>query len=130
SGLEWGNEGQIYQYRAKDLQTRHTLSAFVSGPILQDRLFFYVAGEYIKVDGGGTEGGGGAADATAASANSVATARTRGWTEYEHKIPRWLGRIDWNISDNHTLSITGLQDRIKEEDTLSGFDYATLSRTG
>ncbi len=130
SGLEWGNEGQIYQYRAKDLQTRQTLSAFVSGPILRDRLFFYVAGEYIKVDGGGTEGGGGAADATAASANSVATARTRGWTEYEHKIPRWLGRIDWNISDNHTLSITGLQDRIKEEDTLSGFDYATLSRTG
>lgn len=130
TGLEWGNEGQIYQYRNKDLQDRQTLSLFASGPILQDRLFFYVAGEYIKVDGGGTEGGGGAADAVASSASVVNTARSNGWTEYEQKIPRWLGRLDWNITDRHQLSITGLQDRIKEEDARSGFDYETLSRVG
>jgi hypothetical protein len=126
----WGNAGQIYQYREKDLQDRQTLSLFASGPILRDRLFFYVAGEYIKVDGAGTEGGGGAADAAAVSANSVATASVRGWTEYEQKIPRWLGRLDWNITDEHMLSVTGFQDRIKEDDTLSGFDYATMTRNG
>ncbi len=130
TGLEWGNAGQLYQYREKDLQDRQTASAFVSGPIVQDRLFFYLAGEYIKVDGGGTEGGGGNADAVASSASVVNTARSNGWTEYEQETPRWLGRLDWNITDNHLLTITGLQDRIKEHDELSGFDYVTLSRMG
>ncbi len=126
----WGKAGQIYQYREEDLYDRQTVALSVGGPILRDRLFFYAAGEYINVEGSGTEGGGGAADANAASNNSVATARVRGWTEYEQKIPRWLGRLDWNISDQHRMSITGFQDRIEEQDNLSGFDYSTLGRVG
>ena len=130
SGLPWGNEGQIYQYRNEDLAERQTVSLFASGPILQDRLFFYVAGEYINVEGGGTTGGGATPNAVASSAGTVATARINGWTEYEQKLPRWLGRLDWNISDRHQVSVTGLQDRIKEHDARSGFDYETLRRVG
>jgi hypothetical protein len=77
----------------------------------------------VQEDGGGT-------NASAASAATVNTARGNGWTEYSQDLPRWLGRVDWNITDNHLLTLTGLQDRRREYDERSGFDYETLGRVG
>ncbi len=126
----WGKQGQIYQYREGNVYDRQTLALSASGPILRDRLFFSVAGEYTDIEGSGTTAGGGSPNGLASSAQQVAQARTRGWNEYEQTLPRWLGRLDWNITDQHMLSVTGLQDRIKEHDDYSGFDYETMSRVG
>lgn len=121
--LAWGNAGQIYQYRNDNKADRKTLSAYVSGPIIKDRLFFFAAGEFIKSDGGGT-------NSVASTAGAVNNARNNGWTSYVDSTPRWIGKVDWNITDNHRLSVTGLQDRTFSHDDLSGFDYTTFDRVG
>ena len=123
SGLAYGNAGQIFQYREDNKSTRQTLSAYASGPIIKDRLFFFAAGEFVDVEGGGTS-------SAASTTGAVNTARSNGWTDFHTQTPRWLGRLDWNITDNHLLSVTALQDRTREHDDRSGFDYATLSRVG
>lgn len=126
NGQAWGNAGQIFQYREQNLSTRQTASAYVSGPIVPDRLFFYAAGEFIRDEGGGTTNPGGIASNQA----NVDVARVRGWTEHTHDIPRWLGKLDWYINDDHHVAVTGLQDRARQHDVRSGFDYATLQRVG
>lgn len=123
SGLDWGNAGQIFQYRQDNKSDRKTVSAYASGPIVKDRLFFFAAGEFVEVEGGGTR-------ASAATAAAVNTARTNGWSEYTDQLPRWLGKIDWNITDNHRIELTALQDRIREDETYRGFDYTSFNRVG
>ncbi len=123
TGNAWANEGQIYQYRRDNKSERQTFGAYVSGPIIPNKLFVFAAGEYIKLDGGGTV-------AFATTAGAVNTARLNGWTDYVYKTPRWSGKVDWYITENHHLSVTGFQDRTKEKDERSGFDYVTLERVG
>ena len=47
-----------------------------------------------------------------------------------YETPRWLGKLDWYINDNHRLELTALQDRNRQHDERSGFDYQTLARVG
>ena len=123
SGQAWGNAGQIFQYRKENLSDRQTVSAYASGPIVKDRLFFFAAGEFIRNEGGGTTG-------VASSTAAVTQARSNGWTEFTDDTPRWLGKLDWYINDNHHLELTALQDRNRQHDERSGFDYATFERVG
>ncbi len=123
SGLPWSNAGQLRVYNKDNTFERKTLSAYASGPILRDRLFFFAAGEFVETDVSGVT-------AIASSATAVNNARRNGWTDSEINTPRWLGRIDWNITDNHLLNVTAIQDRTTEHDDRSGFDYATLARVG
>ena len=123
SGLAFGNANQIFQYRQDNKFERQTLSAYASGPIFKDRLFFFAAGEFVDVEGGGVS-------SAASTTGAVTNARRNGWTDSHVQTPRWLGKIDWNITDNHLLSVTALQDRTFEHDDRSGFDYTTFSRVG
>lgn len=123
SGLAWGNAGQIYQYRKENKSHVLTTSAYVGGPIVRDRLFFYAAGEMIKQEGQGTR-------TVASSATAVATGRNVGWDTYTVRTPRWLGKLDWYITDNHHLELTGFSDRTKRTDDYSGFDYVDFSHNG
>src|SRR5690606_35678828 len=56
----------------------------------------------------------------------VDVARANGWREYNYDIPRWIAKVGWNISDDHRLELTALQDRSREDEDYNGFDYATL----
>lgn len=117
-GLAWGNAGQIAQYQDEGIEEK-SYSAYVGGPIFKDRLFFYAAGEFIQQSDGLVR-------YLASSQNTVDTALASGWREYDYELPRWLGKLDWNITDNHRLEFTALQDRSKEDEDYNGFDYATL----
>lgn len=122
SGLAWGNAGQIYQQKLAGTDYRN-VSLYAGGPIIKDRLFFYVAGEFVQEQEDLVR-------AFASSAAAVNTARTNGWGDYETELPRWLGKLDWYITDDHRIELTGLQDRRREHDEYSGFDYSTFSRVG
>lgn len=119
ASLTWGNAGQLYQYRKENKQHDTTASLYVGGPIIQDRLFFYASGEMIRTEKEGVR-------SFASSATAVNTARRTGWSNTTTWVPRWLGKVDWNINDDHRVEVTGFSDRTKERILYSGFDYVSL----
>jgi hypothetical protein len=72
-----------------------TAALWASGALVQDRLFAYGMIQYAKIDNDGYANRSG-------QANSTST---------RNRQPKWLLKLDWNISDNHILEFTGLSDR-------------------
>ena len=113
-------------YHYKGYQKDATYGFNVGGPILKDKLFFFVSAEHEKTTGIGADSANGL-DNTLGSGPStsnkvspgdlqqvIATATKLGLTPgnfggptgltYDDK--RYLGKIDWNISNNHRASFT------------------------
>ncbi len=96
-----------------------TWGATLGGPIIRDRLFFF--GSYEKFEGQlgfdtGPVGSGAAVEIPRISANAVetfreATQRLYGYDPGSYlngafpvEDEKWLGKLDWNITDNHRAS--------------------------
>ncbi|HEY4090215.1 MAG TPA: TonB-dependent receptor [Luteibacter sp.] len=103
--------GQIFQDRHKNKSWSTEYSAYISGPLIKDKLFLYATGDFIRTEGF-TRG----STAAATDAN------------YTTKTNRYLAKIDWNISDNHLLELTGFSDKTTENREIYGYNYATGSR--
>jgi outer membrane receptor for ferrienterochelin and colicin len=110
-------DGTVYQYYKKDASWRSTVGAYVSGPLIKDKLFVYVDAEMNRREGQGI------GTTTTAGAITSTTARTNGWNEYTYKIPRWLAKVDWNLTDDHHLEFTGVSDKTEYTSQTYGFNY-------
>ncbi len=114
-----GTDGTLRLARQENTQERKVYGAYVGGPIIQDKLFFFAAAEKTETETGGVNG------------FRVGTSNARnGWRETESKIERYMAKIDWNISDNHRLEFTALGDTPEVTNADSGFNYATRQRVG
>ena len=102
--------GELYSRGKGAGQETTTYSAYVGGPIVQDRLFFFLAGEARKVD-------------AISNSNSLSTGRT---TYAETDNPKIYAKIDWNITDNHLLEGTWM----KEKNDYSGYYRSYDIETG
>lgn len=98
------NPGTIYEYNNKDKFWETNIGAYVGGPIIQDRLFFYAAADFTERDGG----------MTPLNVARSSYSATSGWRDYTSKTPRWYGKLDWNITDNNLLEFTAVQDNNTE----------------
>ncbi|MRW93075.1 TonB-dependent receptor plug domain-containing protein [Duganella sp. FT80W] len=110
-------DGKLYALNHLNTDTTRKYGAYVGGPIIQDKLFMFVAVEQTKQDTGKV-------GQTSDSVTSV----DNGWVTDKNTTTRYLGKFDWNISDNHRLEWTTIGDKPVTDETLSGFDYSTLSR--
>ena len=111
-------KGSIYRYRNNDTKTQTTYSGYVSGPLIEDRLFVHLAAEADKTDG--------------VSTNSIESAQ-QARNNYSYSSPKFYGKIDWNINDDNTLEYTRIQNTDRQAGYYTAFDYDTLSegeRTG
>ncbi|HEV7775257.1 MAG TPA: TonB-dependent receptor, partial [Luteibacter sp.] len=108
--------GRLFQYRNESTRWRMAETAYVSGPLIKDKLFFYLTGEAAKQEGvvNGTE--------------LIAPASR--WQNQSIKTPRWLAKIDWNISDSHIVELTGISDKQTQDLTNYAFDYEDVQRGG
>ncbi|WCE03007.1 TonB-dependent receptor [Pseudoxanthomonas sp. JBR18] len=104
------SDGLVYQKRDENSRQEFSYAMSASGPIIKDRLFFYVGGEITQQDRVGVLARPGSA--------------TSGYQASRYDIPRWLAKLDWNITDNHVLEFTGVSDVTKQRVDYYGFTYA------
>ena len=112
-------DGTLRLARAENTQERKSYGAYVGGPIIKDKLFFFAAAEGIDTDEGVVNG------------FRVGTSNANnGWRERQTKVQRYMAKVDWNITDNHRLEFTALGDTPEVANQDSGFNYTTRQRTG
>lgn len=112
-------DGKLRLARAENTYEKKVYGAYVGGPIIKDKLFFFAAAEKTDIEQGLVNG-----YSIATNNNSV------GWRDRDTKIERYMAKIDWNISENHRLEFTALGDTPQASSSDSGFDYATRTRVG
>jgi hypothetical protein len=112
-------DGTLRLAREENTQERKTYGAYVGGPIIKDKLFFFAAAEKQDTDEGLVNG---FRVGTSNAAN--------GWRDRNTKIERYMAKVDWNITDNHRLEFTALGDTPTVSTQDSGFNYANRQRVG
>ncbi len=102
--------GSLYRYRKHNKQWRTIYSAYVSGPLIKDKLFFFAAAELTK-----------------AQSTNVGTV-TNGTVSYSGShTTKFYGKINWNIDQNNIFEGTFLQ---SDSANGSGATYYFDSATG
>jgi outer membrane receptor for ferrienterochelin and colicin len=105
--------GDLYQPKGENRQWITTVSAYAGGPLIKDKLFFFVAGEFEKT---------GQHNVNSVGSNPPASTNT-------YKAPRWYTKLDWNINESNILELTGASDKREGAGTRYNYDYANLQRT-
>lgn len=93
--------GDLYGFRSKDESSSWDTSVSVGGPIIKDRLFVYGIYQLRNSE----------------SDNFGVTS----YNKAKNDDPFWLGKVDWQISDNHLLELTAFSD--KRTTVSTGFVY-------
>jgi len=83
-------------------------SGSLGGALIKDKLFIFAAADWIKQTGDYT-------GPSTVSDSEKDTAKTK----------RWLGKIDWNITDNHIVEFTGIGDTETTDNQLYNYSYQT-----
>ena len=95
--------------------------AYVGGPIIQDKLFMFVAAERIQQKTSGVN---------ESAESSESTLSSIGWLDRKNVTTRYIGKFDWNITDNHRLEWTTIGDKPTSDQRLSDFSYTTFAHNG
>ncbi|WP_395406153.1 carboxypeptidase regulatory-like domain-containing protein [Pseudoduganella sp. UC29_106] len=117
--LNGATDGTLYIRNDQRERTEKMFGAYVGGPIIQDKLFMFVAAEGRKYDQERVNPLGSAGIRTSANVGRS------GWEETNDKIERYTAKFDWNITDNHRLEATLIGDNSKTDRKLYGYDYTT-----
>ena len=96
--------GTLNQYRNDNKQWETTYSAYVGGPLIQDKLFMFLAAETTKTQTNNVE---------------IAANQKVQYNRDEHT--KFYGKLDWNITDSNILELTALNNR---QATGAGSTYA------
>ncbi len=113
-------DGTLLTKRALNRTESLTTGAYMSGPILKDRLYIFANVEETSNQVSGVS-------ATRVGALTSSTA-AQGWSESSNSYPRSTLKLDWNIATNHLLEFTTIRDNAQEAYANYGFDYKTMTR--
>jgi hypothetical protein len=102
--------GTLNQYRNDNKQWETTYSAYVGGPLIQDKLFMFLA-----------------AEKTTTQINNVEAAANQKVQYNRDKNTKFYGKLDWNITDSNILELTALkQNQANGAGKTYDFDNSTL----
>jgi hypothetical protein len=100
--------GDIYDSRHKNKNWSTIYDAYISGPLIKDKLFFYLT-----------------AEAQHDSSKSIGSVDSPYYTSHASSSPKFYGKLDWNINDNNILELTGIQTKIEDTtNNLYNYDYS------
>ena len=106
--------GTAYDSGKNRLSWETVYSAYIGGPILKDRLFFFLSAETAL---GNRNTPGGNPDAGFAHTGS----------KFESDDPKVYAKLNWNITDNHLLEYTYVAEKYKEEGSTYDFDWSSYA---
>jgi hypothetical protein len=98
-----------------------TYGGYVSGPLIKDKLFLFIAAENLNNNTSGVN---------LTTASSAAAIATSGWINQQQQVRRHIEKLDWNITDNHRIELTQLGDNTARDVQLMGYDYASRAVNG
>ncbi|GGA12120.1 Oar protein [Dyella caseinilytica] len=103
-------DGKILDYRNSNSQWEQTYDAYVGGPLIKDKLFFFLAAEADRVD-------------------QQQVGPTTQPYEYNNHFtnPKYYAKVDWNITDSNILSLTDIRSSHQYDGTFYNYDYANRS---
>ena len=97
--------GQIQTGKKQNSDWQTTYDAYVSGPLIKDKLFFFLTAEWQHSSSQyGEPNYGINAVSPSGSANYASTSSIQ---------PKVYGKLDWNINDNNVLELTGVHTQNK-----------------
>ncbi|WP_158882342.1 TonB-dependent receptor [Rhodanobacter sp. L36] len=105
--------GALYDPKSGNDATTTTVSAYAGGPLIKDKLFFFIAAEAERETGN--------------QINSVETTSAPNQT-YRYTDPRWYAKLDWNINDSNILELTGASDKRIGSGSVYDYDYNARTR--
>jgi hypothetical protein len=105
--------GTIYRDRKGNTSWTTSYSAYVGGPLIQNRLYMFLSAESEKQQGASTS-------VVASSAPSI--------NQYKYSMPKMYAKFDWNINDSNILEYSHIQSNESYSGDLYAYDYATGER--
>jgi hypothetical protein len=102
--------GTPYRNRDGNTKWNTTYSAYMGGPLVKDKLYFFLAAEAEKQEGKST--------------SSAAVGQPNN-TYYTYNIPKYYVKVDWNINDSNIVELTGISNKTSYEGTQYVYDYKT-----
>ena len=102
--------GQIQRGKKQDSDWETVYDAYLSGPLIKDKLFFYVTAEWQKASNQYGLG------------NLGVTAPSGYWKSTGTSSPKVYAKLDWNINDNNVLELTGVKSQ-NAETTSNYYNY-------
>lgn len=104
--------GSLYDPRKRIRMWNTVYDAYLGGPLIKDKLFFFASAEMNKTQG---------ESVGAVTSSSPATG-------YTYKAPKWYAKLDWNISDSNILELTGASNKRQTNGDIYNYDFNALSR--
>lgn len=118
TGANPATDGKLHFRRDTSQSTQNYYGAYVGGPIVEDKLFMFVA-----VDQTATKTG-------IANSTASTTLARDGWADRRVEQTRYLAKFDWNITDNHRLEWTSIGDTTKDRQRAYGLNTDTYKSNG
>ena len=115
-------DGTLNRRRSENTLDESTLGAYIGGPLIKDRLFMFLAVESLASNSGLVQ----------LPTSSILTGDVDkwGWSDRRDVSNRYMGKFDWNLTDNNRLELTLIGDKSTRNEKLSGYNYATSARNG
>ena len=107
-------DNQLYLQRHNNESEQKQYSLSVGGPLIKDTLFGFVALEQTQQDTHIVNG-----------SSASTTLASIGYRDSKTTTKRYLGKLDWNINDNHRLEFTAIGDLPQTDYSYRSFNYAT-----
>jgi len=114
-------DGKLYRSREDSERTEKRYGAYLSGPIIKDKLFMFLSAETTKLDTENTD---------PTTGIRVGGSQAAGWNQSKRTVERYFGKFDWQLTDDHRLELSLIGDTPEVETNYYGYRYAADGSRG